>query len=286
VLRDSDGALLPDIRRLRDNEVAADVITEQVRALTADSDSALHVSIAGGRKTMGYYVGYALSLFGRPQDRLSHVLVPEPFESSWDFFYPTPYNRVITTRDNKLADTAEAEVALAEIPFVSLRGGLPERLLTGHASFVQTVAAARRALEPPRLTLDLSARRIQAGGEVVEMPPADLAFYAVMARRRRTGMHAVRWDTEGLDQQFLAEYRRIAGELSGELERAEAALADGMSEGYFDQRKSRTNATLRGALGPQLAVPYLVQGNGARPRTRYGLSIEPDSIGFGTVHET
>ena len=286
VLRDSHGAPLSDIRRLPDNEVAADLITEQVRTFTGDPDSALHVSIAGGRKTMGYYAGYALSLFGRPQDRLSHVLVSEPYESSWDFFYPTPYNRVITTRDNKLADTAEAEVALAEIPFVGLRDGLPERLLTGHASFVQTVAAARRALEPPRLTLDLSARRIEAGGEVVEMPPADLAFYAVMARRRRSGMHAARWDTEGLDEQFLAEYRRIAGALSGELERAEAALADGMYEGYFDQRKSRTNATLRGALGPQLAAPYLVHGDGARPRTRYGLRIDPESIRFGAMHET
>jgi CRISPR-associated protein (TIGR02584 family) len=28
----------------------------------------------GERKTMGFYVGYALSLFGRAQDRLSHVI--------------------------------------------------------------------------------------------------------------------------------------------------------------------------------------------------------------------
>ena len=283
VLRDGDASPLADIRRLMDNEIAADRITEQVRELTADPDSALHVSIAGGRKTMGYYLGYALSLFGRPQDRLSHVLVPEPFESSWDFFYPTPYNRVITTRDNKLVDTADAEVALAEIPFVSLRDGLPERLLSGKASFRQTVAAARRALEPPELTVDLAGQRISAGGEVVPMPPADLAFYAVMARRRQTGMHAARWDTDGLAQQYLSEYRRIAGELSGEIERVESALADGMTQEYFEQRKSRTNTTLKGALGPQLAAPYLIQGDGARPRTRYGLRIDPEAICFGPM---
>jgi CRISPR-associated protein (TIGR02584 family) len=283
VLRDAAGRPLDDIRALSDNEAIADLITETVRELTADRDTALHASIAGGRKTMGYYLGHALSLFGRPQDRLSHVLVPEPFESSWDFFYPTPYSRVITTRDNKLVDTAEAQVALAEIPFVSLREGLPERLLKGKASFGQTVAAARRALEPPELTIDLAGQRLCAGGEVVAMSPAELAFYATMARRRQNGLEATRWDTEGIDRQYLAEYRRIAGEMSGELERAEAALADGMHQDYFDQRKSRTNATLKDALGPQLAAPYLIQSDGARPRTRYGLRIDPQAIRFAGV---
>jgi CRISPR-associated protein (TIGR02584 family) len=86
VVQDANGRALDDIRSLQDNQDAADTITSLVRTFSADPDSALHVSIAGGRKTMGFYVGYALSLFGRPQDRLSHVLVSEPFESSMEFF--------------------------------------------------------------------------------------------------------------------------------------------------------------------------------------------------------
>jgi len=280
ILRDDTGDPLDDIRTLAGNQRAADSITEIVRTLTADPDTALHVSIAGGRKTMGYYLGYALSLFGRPQDRLSHVLVSEPFESSWDFFYPTPYNRVITTRDNKLADTANAEVTLAEIPFVRLREGLPDRLLAGKASFGQTVVAAQRALEPPQLVVDLAERCIHAGGERVELTPAALAFYGMMARRKLAGLHAARWDTEGIDRQYLAEYRRIVGPMSGELERAEAALADGMTQEYFEQRKSRTNAALEKVLGQPLAAPYLIQGDGRKPHTRFGLRIAVGAIRF------
>lgn len=175
VLKSEDGLELDDIRSEQDNQRAADFITETVRAFTSDPDTALHVSIAGGRKTMGFYLGYALSLFGREQDRLSHVLVGEPFESSWDFFYPTPYSRIITTRDNKLADTAKARVTLAEIPFVSLRHGQPEHLLTGHARFSEAVMAARIALGPPALILDLPGRRINAGGRTISLPPAELA---------------------------------------------------------------------------------------------------------------
>ena len=286
VLRDGSAATLGDIRHLADNAIAADLITEKVRAFTADPESALHVSIAGGRKTMGYYAGYALSLFGRHQDRLSHALVPEPFESSWDFFYPTPYSRVITTRDNKLADTAEAEVTLAEIPFVSLRDGLPKRLIDGTATFGETVSAAQRALAPPELILDLEGGQIRAGGETVTLPPAVLAFYALMARRRARGLYAARWDTEGLDEQYLSEYRRVVGEMSGDLERLEGALSEGMSQEYFEQRKSRTNSALEAVLGPQLATPYLIHAEGGRPRTRYGLRIPADAIRFASVPDT
>ena len=76
VLKDANGNPLDDIRSVEDNTAAADAITDLIRKLTGDDSSALHVSIAGGRKTMGFYLGYVLSLFGRIQDRLSHVLVP------------------------------------------------------------------------------------------------------------------------------------------------------------------------------------------------------------------
>ena len=65
---------LADIRDERDNAYAADQITKLIAMLTRDSERALHVSIAGGRKTLGFYAGYARSLLGRGQDRLSHVL--------------------------------------------------------------------------------------------------------------------------------------------------------------------------------------------------------------------
>lgn len=282
VVRDANGAPLADIRSPEDNESAANFITEQVRELTSDPASALHVSIAGGRKTMGYYAGYALSLFGRPQDRLSHVLVSEPFESSWEFFYPTPYSRVIQTHGDKIADTANAQVTLAEIPFVSLRGGLPKRLLEGRSSLSQTVVAARRALDPPELVIDLAAKCLYAGGEPVPLAAADLAFYTLFARRRQSSSHSVRRNDPELAGPYLAEYKRIVSEMSGDLERLEQALSRGMDEAYFDSRKSRTNAALEEALGPQLAHVYKIHGDGRR-NGRFSLRLEPEAIRFGAL---
>ena len=282
-LVDAHGQPLSDIRTPDDNQRAADTIIELVRHLTADPAAQLHVSIAGGRKTMGYYLGYALSLFGRPQDHLSHVLVSEPFEGCPDFYYPTPYHRVIVLRDNKLADTRDAQVTLAEIPFVRLRDELNNRLLTGAASFGQTVAAAQRALLPPELVVDLPGRRLTAAGEPVELPPVELAFYSLMARRQCQGQAFVRRGADGLDQAFLAEYRQIVGDHSGEMERIEDALAQGMEVAYFDQRKSRVNGLLEEVLGRPLAAPYLIQAEGKRPKTRFGVGLAPEAIRFGAI---
>jgi CRISPR-associated protein (TIGR02584 family) len=283
LVEDEAGRPLDDIRAVADSLRAADCIAETVRELANDPDCALHVSVAGGRKTMGFYAGYALSLFGRPQDRLSHVLVSEPFESSWEFFYPAPESRVMTTRDNKLVDAAEARVTLAEIPFLRLRDDLPRRLVEGRASFGESVAAAQRALAPPELILDLPQGRIRAGGESVTLAPANLAFYALMARRRQAETDAARWDTDDLHAHYLAEYRRIVADLSADLERVEQALARGMGQEYFEQRKSRTNAALVDALGPQLAEPYLIHPDGRRPQTRYGLRLPPEAIRFESI---
>lgn len=280
IVRGADGSELADIRSPQDNLMCADFITDQVRVLTARDDVALHVSIAGGRKTMGFFLGYALSLFGRPQDRLSHVLVSEPFESSWNFFYPTPHSRVIETRDRQLADARDARVTLADIPFVSLRHGLPKALLEGRASYRDTVTAAQAGLTPPRLLIDLGTRTVQAAEQACTLPPAELALLTVFARRAQRGEPALAAPTKLVRdaewaERYLDELRRITG-MMGEITATERALRDGMDGDYFSQRLSKLRRLMRDCLGHR-AAPYLIDDGGSRPR-RYALALPPDAV--------
>ena len=275
ILIDAAGYPLDDIRTPDDNRVAADLITAIMRELTADPDSALHVSIAGGRKTMGFFIGYALTLFGRPQDRLSHVLVSAPFESSYQFFYPTPYSKVIEVGDKQLADTATAQVTLADIPFVSLRHGLPEPLLQGDASYNDTVDAARRVVGPAELEVDLRQRRISACGESFRLAPAQLALLLVFVRRLLDGEEAIGAPSKDVPdkqwaERYLAELRAIAGPL-GDIDAAEHALRCGMDGNYFSTTLSRLQVALKRHLG-SAAAPYLIDDAACRPR-RYSLRL-------------
>lgn len=282
VIQSASGQPMDDIRTDQDNRDAANFMTAKVRQITADPACALHVSIAGGRKTMGFYLGYALSLYGRAQDRLSHVLVSEPFESSWDFFYPTPASHTLKTKDGTLADTATAKVSLADIPFVSLRHGLPTDLLTGKAGFNDTVAAARACLAPPELVLDIPQQRIHAGGKVIALPPAELALLAVFARRIKQGLPPLEAPAKDAGDlvwaaSYLREYRAITGKLA-DIENTERALRNGMDGGYFSPRKTKLEQRIKAALGSSVHA-YRISDGGKRPR-KYQLELLPDAIRF------
>lgn len=194
-VQSQSGEPLADIRTAQDNARMADAIADLVRELTSDPDCALHVSLAGGRKTMGYYAGYALSLFGREQDRLSHVLVCEPFDAAADFWYPPPQARLVRMRGKPAGQdeisTATAEVSLALIPFVRLRQGLPRALLDGKTGFAAAVAAAESFMAPASLRLHLTTRTVEADGQRFELQPAPFAFYAALAHRAMKGKPAL-----------------------------------------------------------------------------------------------
>lgn len=280
VLRDGNGDILSDIRSPADNLACADFITEKVRQLSTDPDAALHVSIAGGRKTMGFFLGYALSLFGRPQDRLSHVLVSDPFESSWEFFYPTPYENIIETASKKLVDSRDARLSLAEIPFVSLRHGLPTALLDGSATFKATVDAAQASLGPVSLEIDLNAREVCAAGRRFRLPPAELALLLVFVRRALNGeapLPAPHKDIVDVDwaKRYLRELRAIAG-VMGDITKTEKSLRDGMDGQYFSSLLSKLRRALKRELGPA-ANPYLIDDGNCRPH-RYALAVEASAI--------
>lgn len=280
ILRDASGKSLADIRSPADNLSCADLITEKVRELSADPHSALHVSIAGGRKTMGFFLGYALSLFGRPQDRLSHVLVSEPFENSWAFFYPTPYENIIETATKQLVDTRDARLSLAEIPFVSLRHGLPTALLDGSARFEQTVSAAQAALGPAHLELDLRKRTVTAAGRSFQLPPAELAMLSVFARRVLTNQPALPAPPKDVadpewSERYLKELRAIYGPLD-DRDATEHSLQAGMDGQYFSMRLSKLRSRLRRELGAA-APPYLIDDGGHKPH-RYRLGLDADAV--------
>lgn len=286
VLCDATGQPLDDIRSIEDNERAADFITETVRELTRDDNAAVHVSIAGGRKTMGFYLGYALSLFGRMQDRLSHVLISSPFESHPQFYYPTPYEHVFQTHEPKPRplDARNAKVTLADIPFVRLRQGLDERLLGGVARYSQTVAAAQHALGSMELVIDLATRRIRAGGVVMRLAPADLAFMSWFARRRAEKAPALACPAEGAPEQnyateYLSHYRAVIGAM-GDDDRTVERYRGGMSKHDFLERKSKLLRALKEALGPAGSA-YAIQGRG-RP-AGYSVQIDADAIRFESI---
>lgn len=255
VITDAAGNELNDIRTPAENEATADFITRKVREFTSNNDTALHVSMAGGRKTMGYYAGYALSLFGRSQDRLSHVLVSEGYEGLRDFYYPTPKPLTIYDRHEKALDASKAKVSLATIPFVRLRDGLPESLQTGQHSFSQAVELAQLANNQLELRLFPARYSYQIAGAEGELSKVQFFLLLWAAERQQQNLPPITPLVDGeqnLDYttEFLALEDRYEITLST---KTHSALLDGMTKEFIEPHVSRLNKTLTNQLGPRLA---------------------------------
>jgi CRISPR-associated protein (TIGR02584 family) len=201
VLTDGAGNRLRDIRTSEDNSLAAAWIFRSVRQFTDQPDTVLHCSIAGGRKTMGAYLSSALQFLGRPQDRLSHVLVDPPdLQYCPDFYYPPKQPTTFSLgrgSEQRGIDSASIRIDLADLPFVRLRQVLDRRWLA--YDFAKLVARAQIRLTEGhlRVRLDLKHKRVefhlpgddpvvlrmseptvQSGQSVPHLPALPAAYYA------------------------------------------------------------------------------------------------------------
>lgn len=290
VMRSADGSPLDDIRTPEDNRDAANFITERVRTLTTDEDAAVHVSLAGGRKTMGFFLGYALSLFGRPQDRLSHVLVSEPYESSGEFFFPTREPRSVEIRPKLFVDLSKASIELAAIPFVSLRHGLEPKMLTKRASYSALVDALQISLAPPELIVDVRTGRVQASGKLVRLSATEFTIYSVIARRTQLGKGLLAAPVKLVNRnmknrewsaRFLQEAARVCGQMRI-APRLEETLSEGVNNQWFSEHVSRLNRKFAHALG-QAASYYQLRKPG-RSHSGYRLGLTPEQIRFEDIN--
>lgn len=283
VITDASGALLDDIKTPEHNEAAADFITEKMSRFTRDDNAAIHVSIAGGRKTMGYYLGYALSLFGRPQDRLSHVLVSEKYENHRDFYYPTKESHVIRDRDDNPLDTKLAEVMLAEIPFVRLRGGIPpEHLLSGRAGFSESINLARSLETGPLLKIDRRKHCFYANGYRVDLTGINFTFYYWMIRQtvefgERINRPRADKPNKDYSRSFLAFYRDCINELD-DIDKTEKVLANGMTPKWLSERMSAIKKAFEKAIGEQAAEYFAIESQGTNYKRSYSVPLKMEQI--------
>lgn len=280
----------------------ADTILDALRPLARDPHCAIHASIAGGRKSMSFYMGYVMSLLAREQDRMSHVLVNAPFENLPTFAFPPRIPVRLALANGEYASTADARVKLSPVAFVHLYQRLPQQLLENRISFRTLVEHAEVALARPQLVVDLPHCRVgvRARGHaplVVSLTRLEMALYAYLAatRRRATGaaeddvaaglvhFRTVKGETDlsVIDDRLL---ERIVGPLDLTLRdvRANWAVATSRNE-TFAGIKSK----LASAMSERLFIIVRVWGPTERGRVKDGgyglLGLEPGQIHFGDV---
>jgi hypothetical protein len=180
--------VIEDIRSDSDAVRFGDLVSEIVRRETLDPGSRVHLSLAGGRKTMSFHAGMAMSLFARPQDELSHVLVhPKEFEQCPDFWFPTAQSVAL---EGGTRDARNCRIELALIPFIRVRGLLPQGLSTqamDYASYVRQLNAVLGAASASLELVSSGCRVRIADIADFSLPNTESALYQLMAEWKRDG---------------------------------------------------------------------------------------------------
>ena len=187
MIPDRKGNEIDDLRIGDDNLRAADFMLGELRKYTEDNGTELHVSIAGGRKTMSALLFSCMSLLGREQDKVYHVLLPPALEGGVTptFYYPkrnATYTALVTGKKHKAKDL---QCELFEVPFVRMRGWYQEKFKNIPPSYrtliskVQTVAPP--AVAYPEIEIDAWNGWVKIDGKFAPMSKACFAMLLLIA---------------------------------------------------------------------------------------------------------
>ena len=302
IISDGAGKPLEDIRDGSHNEAVGDFIANFIREKAENQGVRLHCSLAGGRKTLSFYLGSALQLFGRPWDKLYHVLVSPEFESHPEFYYKPRKNRILEVKDPggrvvKRINTKDAQISLAELPFVRLRDKIP---LDGRG-FRELVREGQREIDvatvQPSVRMNLSEKVIYIGPVGIDMVPMQMVLYVNLLRRKLEGCHFPERpycldcidcfpylgdlsNRKTLDE-IIKDYQRAYGPSSGRVEefRRHWEKKGGIDSDTLRQNISKINTTLKEAIEDEKLLPYFtISPVGKHGSKRYGVRVEKSKI--------
>lgn len=306
--KNSEGSEMGDIRTEDENAAYANSISGLIRQLTDDPETKLHVSLAGGRKTMSYYAGMAISLFGRDQDELSHVLVdPEIIETSKTFWWPDQNDQDLGLSDHIPPLSARsANISMPIIPFVRLSQILPRADISeSDLDYTRIIQSVQESLEGYMVRLKLDQRTISIGKHEVRLPHRLFALYRLLAVALTLQWMGAGPDGEGnahrgwvsysqlmdpnsdMFDRFLEYYSETFAKGQKEVEEFEKLVRNKRDAGLtgearkpFTEALSRLNSQLRNQIdNPAIRHRIQVVSSDDRP-VRFGLMLEPHQIEF------
>ncbi len=284
VTTDEYGNELPDILDESDNERLLKKCMELTFRLTKDPDTAVYFSIAGGRKTMSSCLTLAAQLYGRPHDRLYHVLVSPEFESNRGFYYPPKKSRTIELKDSQgnsyHKESRFACINLINIPFVSVR----DQLSPDHLNEPKDPATLMLSLikeKAARMTVNLVEKKLIFKRTEMDMHPAHLALYAFFVMRKkqckkedadcRHCTDCFLGTQEVFDRQAAITdlYIKLCGTRPIE-EMSDTGIICLNAEN-FQSFKSKIKKNLQSMFGPYALAELEIASVGSKPDTKYGI---------------
>lgn len=267
---------LDDIRSLEDNEAIAEFFMELIRGFTENDSIRLIVSIAGGRKTTSALLHSVMTLLGRAQDQINHILINDEWIYQKDFLYPGCTGEFVNRETGEPLSSADARLDLVEVPFVPLRYLFKRDLEKSAGSYVELMNQLRTRTinveDDLIVQLDTARGTLSVSGRDVSLSPNEFLLYLFFALRTQDGKPAVEsYASIGEDLQDL-KAERLVGDNFGHW--SHSALSSQFDAGE-DLRKWASNirAKLKKADFDSFQIDRLVPRGG-----HLAIDLPPEKI--------
>ncbi len=300
LVTNGEGIALSDIISAQDNEDVGDFIVAFLKERTKDQGARLHCSIAGGRKTMSFYLGTALSLMGRPWDRLYHVIITPEFESHPGFYWKPKEERLFETKNRnggtpKRLSTKDAEITLAELPFIRLKGRFSFEERSFRALVVEGQVEIDTAFIQLPLTVNLTERTVTVGSTTIEMVPMQLIIYNAFLRVKLSHCryperaycidctdcfpYLVDLSSRRVLEEMAEDYRAAYGHNVGRVDEFLRQWPEGLDVETLRQHRSKINRVIKEHLRDEtLSTFYTIAAIGRHGNKRHGVKVEKGKI--------
>lgn len=299
LIEDNKGNPISDAKSVMDQTYMADFITRKLFELTQNPNTLIHASLAGGRKTMAFYLGYAMSLLGREQDILSHVFVDNTYEFIDDFWFPTKESKLITGKDDKKIDASKAKITLAEIPFVRMRNSVNQSLINSMIdhSFSQTVAMLN-ATQHQELNVDIfqANKSITVHGIEIKLTAKEMAFYLWLLSKGNSGVLVDRFfeekKTHSLD--FLNYFKLMSTDprvyesfdtTPEDFAEANHTKLKGMNKTFLQPVCSMINRKLTKSLPREIAHKICINSQQIGTSQEYSISLNKKEYKIHAIYQ-
>jgi CRISPR-associated protein (TIGR02584 family) len=189
-----DDDALADVNSEPDAALMGDLILQLMAGFVRDDDSEVHVSLAGGRKTMSAHALLAMTLVARRRDQASHVLVsPADFEDHPDFWHPDQGWPIAAKQSSSAAAAKQLDPRKAQVTLVRTQTPLMRYEVKNIAALenlrlvdiVNQVNFAATLEANPKIRLLTAANTVRAGGVQVELGAKLFALFRLIATARK-----------------------------------------------------------------------------------------------------
>ncbi|MFZ2323283.1 MAG: CRISPR-associated ring nuclease Csm6 [Ignavibacteriaceae bacterium] len=262
---------LSDIRTDKHNVLFPNKVCKFISRLSSDPSSTLYCSISGGRKTMGVHLAFALSLFGRGNDKLLHVLTSE--ENEFKGFYPI----------NKNEDKA---LEISEIPFVRLRSFIEnektdDQILTHNYKEIVDYAQTQLKIHgsKTKMILDIERREISFNYNKKSLQPLLFLFYFhfVEAKLKNIGSYQVADFIDDQTKHDFIEYFQVY--YPNHYVKEKKWYNKGFSKEDFRSMRSNVNKAIYGLINDKdIAEQFIIDVNRVYGSSIYYIKAEKEKF--------